>query len=103
MGTAVRFHYKLVGTQRLNISNFLERHNRYKISFLKFYFFLYFLVFKFASIDFIENSHMRPREGHRGHLKGRMMFLWSYLYDGILHPLAFGTVSSEPHVFLDAI
>ena len=42
---------------------------------------------------------MRPREGHRGHLKGRMMFLWSYLYDGTLHPLAFGTLSSGSHGF----
>ena len=42
---------------------------------------------------------MRPREGHRGHLKGRMMFLWSHLYDGTLHPLAFGTLSSGSHSF----
>lgn len=29
----------------------------------------------------------------------RMMFLWSHLYDGTLHPLAFGTLSSGPYGF----
>ena len=57
------------------------------------------MVFQFETIDFKENSHMRPREGHKGHLKGRMMFLWSHLYDGTLHPLAFGTGSSGSHGF----
>ena len=37
-------------------------------------FFSDFIIFNSWSVDFIENSHMRPREGHRGHLKGRMMF-----------------------------
>ena len=100
MGIAVRLHHKLVDTPRLSILNFLEQHNRCKISFfIIFILSSVFLVFKLDTIDFKENGHMRPREGHRGHLKGRMMFLWSHLFDGTLHPLAFGTVSSSSHGF----
>ena len=99
MDSFVRFHYMLVGTQRYRISNFLEQHNRCKISLFRIYFYQFLNSWVLGQKCFLLKGMSHDATWvYPGHLQGCNMFLRSHLYE-IMHPLTLGILPSSSHVF----